>query len=496
MEKFVYWLGFLTYCFLVIFIGWRGYRRLRHVDDADMDFWAAGKSLSSGAVGLSISASFMSISWSCVYTVQLFYWYGLSALWLVPIPWLLTMAGFYFLAPHFRRLHAFSQPEMVARRFGPENRKLIAVPVAFVFLVWAGAEIYAAARVLAPILDTSFVVALAIVAGVVSVYSYLGGFSAVVTTDRVQFALVAFFILAITGLALKGVFSQYTFSEAAAQLVPPPKNLEADALSLWAVSPALIFMTLVAYLPGWLVETDIWLRIQAARDLTAARRGVIIAAINSLIFLAILPAVIALSSYVLYPPLHGVIPSALEDGAAIFAVLMQDHAPVALNIVLTIGLAAAAMSTIDTCANVVALSLSYDILEPWLRRRRASLSPQVFARWMSAAAVLLAFVYALFTESLWDIFYLSSGILTTTVFLPVAAVFLQDASAAQVKSAAVTGFLATFFFYTLERQGISPLWEPAWLSATGLGYILWAFIAGGVAFVLAGWFTPKRSVSA
>ncbi len=486
MEKFLYWLGFLAYCVTVIFIGWRGYRRMRHVEDADIDFWAAGRSLSSGAVGLSISASFMSISWSCVYTVQLFYWYGLSALWLVPIPWLLTMAGFYLLAPRFRGLQAFSQPEMVARRFGPETRKLIALPVAFVFLVWGGAEIYAAAKVLSPLLETSFLVTLAIVAAVVAIYSFLGGFSAVVTTDRVQFALVAFFIISITGLALKGVFGQYSLSQALSQLVPPPKNPAASALSLWAVSPGLIVMTLVAYLPGWLVETDIWLRIQAARDLSAARRGVLIAGLNSLVFLAILPAVIALGTYVLYPPLHGVIPKVLEDGAAIFAVLMHDQAPVALNIALTIGLAAAAMSTIDTCSNVVALSLSYDILEPWLQKRPAAPSPQVIARWMSAAAVVLAFVYALFTESLWDIFYLSSGILTTTVFLPMVAIFVQKATVKQVKSAALVGFTATFLFYWLEKRAMLQQWEPAWLAETGLGYILWAFMASGLAFGLAG----------
>jgi len=33
-------------------------------------FWAAGKSLGPWATGLSISASFMSVSWSCVYAVQ------------------------------------------------------------------------------------------------------------------------------------------------------------------------------------------------------------------------------------------------------------------------------------------------------------------------------------------------------------------------------------------------------------------------------------------
>ena len=156
MTRWIYLGGFLSYCLLVIWVGWRGYQKSKHSTDVDVDFWAAGKSLSAWSAGLSISASFMSISWSCVYTVQLFYWYGISALWLVPIPWLLTMAGFYFFTPWFRRFSAFSQPEMLAQRFGDHVRPYFAIPLAFVFMVWGGAEIYAAAQILSPLLEISF----------------------------------------------------------------------------------------------------------------------------------------------------------------------------------------------------------------------------------------------------------------------------------------------------------------------------------------------------
>ncbi len=484
MEKYFYWFGFLTYSALVMFIGWRGFRRTAAVQEENIDYWAAGRSLSGTAAGLSISASFMSVSWSIVYAVQLFYWYGLAGLWLVPLPWLLTMVGFYVLVPVFRRLPSFSQPEMIAHRFSNRARAFLAVPLAFVFLVWGGAEIYAAAHILAPLLEAPFVLILLLIALVVAAYSWLGGFSAVVATDKVQFLLVAVFIAIIAGIAVVASGGSSFFSSVAS--IQRPAYVDAGAMSLWSLSPVLIAMTFFAYVPGWLVETDVWLRLQAAKDVPAARTGVFIAALNSLIFLTALPLVIGLAALYLYPPVAGIIPERLQDGAAIIAVLMQDHAPLWLSVALSTGLAAAAMSTIDTCSNVVALSLSYDIIEPALQEKRSPEDMQKIARAASALAVMMAFVYALFTESLWDIFYLSSGILTTTVFIPMLAIFSKTATETQVKAAAATGFFSTFVFYFLEKGGQLAVVQPQWLAGTGLGYILWGGAAALCAYVLAG----------
>ena len=479
----VYWAGFLLYSALVIYVGWRGYRRARHPADADVDFWAAGKSLGPWATGLSISASFMSISWSCVYAVQLVYWYGVGALWLLAIPWLVVMAGYYVLAPRFRRIPAFSQPEMLAQRFGPQVRAYLALPLAFVFTVWGGAEIFAAAQILSPILEAPFHVILALVALVVATYSYLGGFSAVVTTDKVQFALVAFFIVTISVVAGAAVSKQQPLVQALQHLPNAPKT----GTSPWvwfAAGPALIGMTLVAYLPGWVVETDIWLRLQAARSTRAARQGVLVAGFNSLVFIALLPLVIGLAALFLYPPLNGQIPVELNDGAAIFALLLRDHTPALLSVLLVVGLAAASMSTIDTCSNVMALSLSYDLLEPHLVAKKRNVNLRRVARAMSGGAVLVAYAYALFTESLWDIFYLSSGILTTTLFMPMVALFRPHATARQVKAAATAGFVATVVFYFLEKYGLLASVQPEWLSQTGLGYIVWGLLSSGLGYAL------------
>jgi len=482
----IYWAGFLVYAFLVLFIGWSGYKKQPKSTDNNLDFWAAGKSLNSWSSGLSISASFMSISWSCVYDVQLFYWYGISALWLLAIPWLIVMLVYYFLVPFFRKLPAFSQPEMLAQKFGDKIRLYFALPLALVFLVWAGAEIFAAAQILSPILNINFQIILALVTVIVAGYSYLGGFSAVVMTDKLQYALVAFFIISIAAVSGHAVLTTTDVSGFLMHIPNPPKT-NLSPFALFAAGPVLIVLTLIAYLPGWIIETDIWLRLQASRSNSDAKKGVIISSINSILFIAVFPLFIGLAALYLYPPSGAAIPSELNDGAAIFAVLIRDHSPTLLSVFLVIGLSAASMSTIDTCSNVMALSLSYDILEPRLSQKNATLKMEKPARMMSAGAVFLAYIYALFTDSLWDIFYLSSGILTTTIFIPLMALlFFPATSRSQVKYAAVSGFLSTLLFYFLESRGYLVTIEPSWLSESGLGYILW-----GLLFCVVGFFLGK-----
>ncbi len=107
-------------------------------------------------------------------------------------------------------------------------------------------------------------------------------------------------------------------------------------------------------------------------------------------------------------------------------------------------------------------------------------------------------VFALNTDSLWDIFYLSSGVLTTAVAFPVAAVFLLRANSRGVLWSSAAGLGGIILAYFLSRrdpfgEAHGPLarWEPAWLAETGLGFILWGILAAGAGYaagaLTAGW---------
>lgn len=476
----IYWLGFIGYSLLVIWMGFsiwfKKYKKRQSENTAG--FWSANKSLSSWAVGLSISASMMSISWSCVYGVQLFYWYGLGAIWLLIVPWLVTMIFFYLLAPKFRTFNIFSQPELLQKRFGATPRILLAFTLIIVFITWGGAEVYAAGNIIAPLLGVTPETVFLLIAVVVGSYSFMGGFAAVVSTDKIQFLLVALFISTIALLGYNAIPSEQEFN----LLIKGPKSV--GEIPLFSTGFTLIILTFFIYLPGWLIESDLWLRIQAAKSNSEARKGVALSGLTAFIFVGIMPLIIGLSSLILFPATDGVIPEKLNDGALIFSVIMTEYAPVWLNLLLSVGLIAAAMSTIDTCGNIVALSISNDLLEPWFKRIKSRVSLNLIARLSSVGAIFICYIYALFTESLWDIFYLSSGILTTTVFIPIMASFFSRFKLFEIKVSLITGLVSTILFYFLEKFNYLDIVQPSIVLETGLGYIVLAFLFTALLFFI------------
>jgi Na+/proline symporter len=237
---------------------------------------------------------------------------------------------------------------------------------------------------------------------------------------------------------------------------------------------------MIAYLPGWIFETDLWLRVQAARDDRSARKGVLLGGINGFLFVGVLPMFIGVAALHIFPMEGNAFPALIgNEGDAIFSALVARYAPGWLAVFFSVGLVAAAMSTIDTCVNVMALSLGYDIGEIHKRPHAGRWSKLV-----TVVAVLAAFLFAMNTDSLWDIFYLSSGILTTSVAFPVAAVFIEKVNRTGVLWSSIFGFCGTILFYFLESGGVMNAIEPGWLQQSGLGYILWGMVLAAIGYGL------------
>ena len=473
---FISWIALLIYVTITLAIGWYSFTK----QQTETDHWTAGRKLSPLSVGLSLSAGFMSVSWSCVYAVQLFYWYGIGAFWIITFPWLIALWMIFKLSGRYHHLAAFSQPEMVGSRFGSSARKSVALALAFVFLVWGGAEIYVAAKLLSPELGISTYWVIIIISGVVGIYMTFGGFRAVVTTDKLQFVLVALYIVFIAVLASRGMLQT-------GRILPDIALTGAKSGMSWATvfSPGImiILLTLIAYLPGWIFEADLWLRVQAAENPEAARKGVIIGAVNGFLFVGIIPMFIGIAALKLYPVTGGVFPAKTGfEGDAIFAALAADYAPLWLKLVLTLGLVAAAMSTIDTCLNVMGLSIAYDLFHDKPISHKTS-----FSKSITALTVVVAMLFAMSINSLWDIFYLSSGILTTSVAFPVAAVFLKKASRNGILWSSVFGFAGTVGAYFGETRGWMYGTEPQWLIDSHLGYILWGLGCAFIGYWLGKW---------
>lgn len=476
---FIAALGF--YFLIVLFVAVIIYKRGKKKGTEDSsDFWTGGGQISGNSLGLSISATMMSISWSVVYGSQLFYDYGFGGLWLLGIPWLITLAFFWRLAPWMRRQKIFSQPELLGKAFGPQFRIYSALLLSIVFLTWAAGEIFAAGNILGPLLEVDPVIAMAIISVMIALYSLLGGFSAVVSTDKIQFALVALFMVLIIYLGLQSL--DMNISQ-----VLILGSVESNS-GILSPGISLIILTFFAYLPGWFVETDIWLRIQAAKNDKEARKGAAVALTNSIVFVIILPMFIGFMARA-----WQVEGSSDPVTSVLTAIILNPEVGVFWQLLLFLGLISAAMSTIDTNTNIVALSFGSDIIEANRKRLKwLKMTPIRIARIATLFSVVIAFIYATLTESLWDIFYLSSGLLTTTIAIPVFLALKMNKNRTAAWLASFIGLLFTILFFILERTGFFNSIYPEWLLTTQLGYLIWG-LSGSLLGYMSGLYINRRS---
>ncbi len=443
-------LGFAAAMIAVGVGAWRAERR-RGTDTEG--FWTAHRSLAGWTLGLSISASMLSVSWSLVYGVELLYRWGPGGAWLLAIPWLVVLALFALLAPRLRRFRAFSQGELFDRLYGPGVRRLTVAVLSVVFLLWCGAEIAAAGELLAPLLALPATAIMTAIAVLVAAYTWTGGFRSVVLTDVVQFVLIAGFLSVVGGRALPGARGVWGAWAAVA-----------------APSAGVVLITLLAYVTGWLAEADIWLRLTAAPDDRQARVALLVTGAASVVFVVALPALLAARARALFPD-----PAVLRG--PVLSALLPALLPRSLEVLLLTGLAAVALSTVSTTANVVAVTLGRD--GPFGRGADAGLAG---ARRVSVLATLGGLAVALASRSLAELFYLSSGLLAAVLFWPTVGLLWDRTPVRAARAGAFTGLVAVVVSFLADRRGLlAPFTAPA-VADMGIAYIVPGVLAGAVAF--------------
>ncbi len=445
----IYIVVFVAYIVLVL-----GFTFIsKRLSDPD-GFWTENRSVSGLRAGISLSATFMSISWSVVYGIEVFLQYGLGGFFVLSLPWIIVLGIFLWLAPRLRNIPVFSQPELISGKFGKKAGKLAAIPILLVFIIWAGAEMDVAASLLAGTMGMNQPLLLFIIAAVISIYMSFSGTNAVIVTDVIQYILVALFFVII----LQAGFSSR------------PMNPAVMKLDFKRIQPLFIVLTFIAYLPGWLAETDIWIRLQITRNGKEARKAMGISLLNAILFVFIMPLLVA-----------AFLPAGMTSGTKGVAwLLARIHHPVFVALA-AIGLIAASMSTIDTCVNVAAMTLSYDLTE------KRTLNRNIVAIWVTA---ILAFIFGIYSNSLKDAFYLSSGILSTTLFLPVLACYLPVGKKTGVIAVLALAPILTIAFYALEKHG--------WFAipgANGISYILVSFCAALLLFFGGSVFSSRGDIT-
>ena len=340
-------------------IVWKGIHVGRKHRTAE-DFFLAGRNVVWPLIGVSLFASNIS-STTLVGLAGDAYATGISVFnyeWMAAI--VLVFAGVFFL-PQLLRSRVTTLPEFLGRRYDAVSRRYFTGLTLFLnIVVDTAGSLYAGAlmlRLLFPALSmTEIVVGLTIVSGL---YTAVGGLTAVIHTDAIQtvLLLIGSIFIAVTALMRVGGWSELT-----AAIDPAMLSLVRPAGDPGVPWPGLLTGVPLLGFYFWCTNQFMAQRFLAARDLTHARRGALLAGLLKLpvLFLMVLPGTAAI---ILFPN--------LDNPDLVYPTLLVELLPTGLLGLVIAGFLAALMSQIDSTLNSAATLVTMDIVKP----RRPQWSP-------------------------------------------------------------------------------------------------------------------------
>ncbi len=391
-------LGFVDYAILGIYgvfvlaVGF-ALRGRMHTSE---DFFLSGRSLPSWVTGLAFIAAnlgaleVMGMAANGAKYGMLtnhFYWVG-------AVPAMVFLA--IFMMPFYYGSRVRSVPEYLKLRFDERTRGLNAISFAVMTVAMSGINMYAMAIVLNLMLGWNSHASILLSAAIVLVYIFFGGLTSSIYNEVLQFFLIVFGLLpmAILGLTEVGGFEGLEarlpqgFAHTWSVLADPDKN--PMGVGFFGTVMGLGFVLSFGY---WCTDFLVVQRALASKDLEAARRTPLIAAVPKMLFplLVILPGLVALVT----------IPEELgENYNMSFPLMLARYYPPGL---LGLGLTALLASFMSGMAgNVTAFNTvwTYDIYQAYLRPGRPDAhylavgkAATVFGTLASVAAAYLVFFF-------------------------------------------------------------------------------------------------------
>uniref|UniRef100_A0A7J2TII1 Sodium/proline symporter n=1 Tax=Archaeoglobus fulgidus TaxID=2234 RepID=A0A7J2TII1_ARCFL len=353
---------FLAYLFLMILIGIYEYRRTKNIPE----FYIAGKKLGALAVSLSFFATYFStaafLGGGGTGFILGFQW----SAFLIFFHILFAILAWLIIAPPMKRITdemgIMTIPEIFGRKFGKEVQVICAFVILFFFEFYMVAIYKGAGILLQTMLSIDYLSALLIMAIIVTVYTAIGGFRAVVTTDMIQ-GLIMFFGAILLFLSiftqLGGIEAIENLRSVKPELFEIGKMGPKPVMDSGMIVPFVLSLTF-AISVAQLSSPQLVVRFIAARDQRVIAYGMILSPIIIGIF-AICVFSIGPFGWLVIPKEE--VASFLRDADKVVPYMAMKLLPVGINALLLTAIVAAAMSTINSLVHVSATALVRDLVQ-------------------------------------------------------------------------------------------------------------------------------------
>jgi SSS family solute:Na+ symporter len=458
-----------------------------------LDFFLSGRSLPAWVTGLAFIAANLG-------AVEIM---GMSAngaqfgiptvhyFWVGAVPAMLFLG--VVMMPFYYGSKVRSVPEFMRRRFGTGAHLVNALSFAIAQLLIAGINLFLLAKIVNILLGLNLYVSLVVAAIVVLSYITLGGLSAAIYNEVLQFFVIVAALLPLTLVGLHkvggygGLKDKITSAgDGPAQLGSwPGSNLtgiESEVLSVVGIVFGLGFVLSFGYWTTNFVEVQ---RAMASSSISAAQRSPIIGSFPKMFvpFLVIFPGMIAaVAVSEVADAKASADPNFDYNNALLY--LIRDLLPNGMLGIAIAGLLASFMA--GMAANVSAFNtvFSYDLWETYVVKDRTDDYYLRVGRIATVGATVVAIGTALFAQNYQNIMnYLQTlfGFFNAPLFATfILGMFWKRMSATAGWAGLVSGTAGAVLVAVLSEDALGPMS----IGAIGLSGQGASFVAAGVAFVV------------
>lgn len=359
------------------------------------DYFLGGRGMGSWVTALSAQASDMS-SWLLMGLPGAVYISGLSSAWIAVGLGLGTYLNWRLVAKRLRKYsvvtgNAITIPQYFQNRFNSKSnsvRVVCAVIIFIFFLVYTASGFNAAAKLLENVFGLDYRIGLTIGVFVIMIYTFMGGFFAVVWTDFFQ-GMLMFFALLIVPILAFCYLENSSFSYLA--------SLKPNYMSILSSPQGKLPITEIISNLGWGLGyfgmPHILVRFMAISSSNLIKKSRVIAMIWVGITL-IASVFVGMVGYA-YLQQNGVVLQGAENAEKVFMELVKMIAPGFLAGILLCAIISAIMSTSDSQLLVTASAVSSDIYQA-IFRKNANDNELLFVSKLAVIVVsFIAYIMAL-----------------------------------------------------------------------------------------------------
>lgn len=467
------WLVFVAYGLLLLGSGWFFNRRSAN----SQDYFRGGNTMPVWAVAISVLATSQSAAT---------FLGGPDQGYRGDLSYLATNLGAFvaaffvatFLIPKFYKFNVYTVYELLEVRFGPTAKKQAGLMYLCGRIFASGARLYMAAIAVSMILfadiEASHVVAATCILTVAGLmYTVYGGIKTVIYSDVIQCCVYVGAAVAVIYCLVVAIPSD--MSSIMAVLAEPGAG-QASKLALfkfdWDFSPSGVFNIWSVFtgfvllnIAAFGLDQDMTQRVLTCKNAKEGSKAMLYS-IVMVIPIMLLFIVIGLLLYVYYqrPDLmHSgaageVLPTFEGEPVTIFMYYVLNHIPAGVKALVTVGIIAAALSTLNSGLNSMASVLVQDIYAPWQKKKGNRHSDMHFvsagrvAMGLVAAALgamaCLCFYWQQYTDTPLLQFALGVMVFSYSGLLGVyfTAIFTKRGSPQSVLAALICGFMTTLLF--------------------------------------------------